>query len=294
MTALVVGVLVMTSILAGAPMYLKSIEAIGLRSALTVLSPSNRNLQVAVDRLPLTKRSVASATEQVDIALRELGDLPINVNQESHTRLHYWSVQADSIIPGPASDSAILQRFEGFSARVDYVQGKAPSEIVNQESGITVAETAVPLDRAELLGVGIGDDIWIASSTEDPPYLKLRVVGLFVPRDLQEEFWFGIGREAMEPPSPSLVARPPLPLFLSKDVLFDVVTGGSAAIGAHRWLVQLDFEELQTQNPSNIAGNVDALELALRRGLPESTVISALGNPLRSLARRITFARIPT
>ena len=68
MTALVVGVLVMTSILAGAPMYLKSIEAIGLRSALTVLSPSNRNLQVAVDRLPLTKRSVASATEQVDIA----------------------------------------------------------------------------------------------------------------------------------------------------------------------------------------------------------------------------------
>ena len=56
MIALVVGVLVMTSILAGATMYLKSIEAIGLRSALTVLSPSNRNLQVAVDRLPLTKR----------------------------------------------------------------------------------------------------------------------------------------------------------------------------------------------------------------------------------------------
>ena len=294
MTALVVGVLMMTSILAGAPMYLKSIEALGLRSALTVLSPSNRNLQVAVDRLPLTKRSVASATEQVDVALRELGDLPINVKQESHTRLHYWSLQADSIIHGPASDSAILQRFEGFSARVDYVQGKAPSEIVNQESGITVAETAVPLDRAELLGVGIGDDIWIASSTEDPPYLKLRVVGLFVPRDLQEEFWFGIGREAMEPPSPSLVARPPLPLFLSKDTLFDIVTGGSSSIGAHRWLVQLDFEQLQAQSPSGVAGQVDALGHVLRRGLPESTVISALGNPLRSLVKRISFARIPT
>ena len=81
MTALVVGVLIMTSILAGAPMYLKSIEALGLRSALKVLSPSNRNVQVSVDRLPLTKRSIGSATEQVNLALRELGDLPINVTQ---------------------------------------------------------------------------------------------------------------------------------------------------------------------------------------------------------------------
>jgi len=294
MTALVVGVLIMTSILAGAPMYLKSIEALGLQSALQVLSPSNRNVQVSVDRLPLTKRSVVSATEQVDVALRELGNLPISVTQESHTRLHYWGLKSDAIIPGPASDSAILQRFEGFSTHVDYVEGGAPSELVTQEAAITVAQVAVPVDRAELLGVTVGDDIWIASSTEDPPYLKLQVVGLFTPRDLQEEFWFGLGREVMDPPSPSLVARPPLPLFLSKDVLFDVVTGGSAAIGAHRWLVQLDFEELQTQSPSNIAGKVDLLEHALRRGLPESTVISALGNPLRSLVRRISFARIPT
>ena len=88
MTALVVGVLIMTSILAGAPMYLKSIEALGLRSALQVLSSSNRNVQVSVDRLPLTKLSVASATEQVDVALRELGNLPVSVTQESHTRLH--------------------------------------------------------------------------------------------------------------------------------------------------------------------------------------------------------------
>ena len=294
MTALVVGVLIMTSILAGAPMYLKSIEALGLRSALQVLSPSNRNVQVSVDRLPLTKLSVASATEQVDVALRELGNLPVSVTQESHTRLHYWGLKSDAIIPGPASDSAILQRFEGFSTHVDYVEGDAPSELVTQEAAITVAQVAVPVDRAELLGVTVGDDIWIASSTEDPPYLKLQVVGLFTPRDLQEEFWFGLGREVMEPPSPSLVARPPLPLFLSKDVLFDAVTGGSAAIGAHRWLVQLDFEELQTQSPSHIAGKVDALEHALRRGLPESTVISALGNPLRSLVKRISFARIPT
>ncbi len=294
MTALVVGVLIMTSILAGAPMYLKSIEALGLQSALKVLSPSNRNVQVSVDRLPLTKRSLASATEQVDVALRELGNLPINVTQESHTRLHYWGLQPDAIIPGPASDSAILQRFEGFSAHVDYVEGEVPSDIVTQEGAITVAQVAVPVDRAELLDVTVGDDIWIASSTEDPPYLKLQVVGLFTPRDLRDEFWFGLGREVMEPPSPSLVARPPLPLFLSKDVLFDVVTGGSAAIGAHRWLVQLDFEELQFQSPSDIAGKVDALEHALRRGLPESTVISALGNPLRSLVRRISFARIPT
>jgi len=96
MFALVLGVLVMTAILAGAPMYLSSIESLGLRSTLVTLSASHRNMQIVVEELPLTDLSVSSATERVDSALSELGDLQtacnniareLSTNQQRHSKL---------------------------------------------------------------------------------------------------------------------------------------------------------------------------------------------------------------
>ncbi len=78
MFALMVGVLVMTAILAGAPMYLSTIESLGLRAMLTQLS-SSRNMQIVVDGLPLTDRSVSAATERVEVALEELDDLVVDL-----------------------------------------------------------------------------------------------------------------------------------------------------------------------------------------------------------------------
>lgn len=292
--ALAASVLLVTTILAGAVMYLDTIQSLGLRSTLVTLSPSNRNLQVSVDRFPLTSRSISAATEQVDIALEELGGLRGNVAQESHTRPHYWALEPDEIDRGRASDSAILQRFEGFPDHVEFIDGEAPTAVVRREAGMIVAEAAVPRDRAEILGVNVGDDLWLASSPADPAYLKIRIVGRFEPHDLQEEFWFGLGFEAMEPPAPSLVARHPLPLFFAADSLFDLVTGGSASIGTNRWLVQLDYERLKNQAPDFTVRQIEAAGQKLRLGLPESTVVTAIKNRFNALREDIVFARIPT
>ncbi|HIK88682.1 MAG TPA: hypothetical protein EYG09_03390 [Dehalococcoidia bacterium] len=100
--ALVVSVLLLMTIIAGAPMYLDTIGLLGLRSTLDELSESNRNVLVSVERFPLTTSSISAATEQVDIALEEFGDLALSVSQASHTRPHFWALDADSIIVGPS------------------------------------------------------------------------------------------------------------------------------------------------------------------------------------------------
>lgn len=292
--ALSVGVLMLTTVLAGAPMYLDTIESLGLRSTLIELSASNRNLQVSIDRYPLTRRSVSAATERIDVALTELGGLAVGVKQESHSRDHFWAIEPGLVSGGSSADRAILQRFEGFVEHVEMVQGRAPSGSVERSNGIAVTEAAVPAKRAAVLGVNVDDEIWLTSSAENPPYGKVLVVGLFEPHDLQEEFWFGLGHEALEPPAPSLVARHRLPLFLAGESLFDVVTGGPASIGTNRWLVQLDFEKLKRQGPATTEQQIDALSGQLRRELPEAKVISALGNRFRALREKISFARIPT
>ena len=291
--ALAITALLAISILAGAPMYLKTIESLGLRSVLDTLSPANRNLLISVDNFPLTQNSIAAGSERVEITLGALGDLPISVSQESHTRAHYWAFEPDAIIPGPSSDSAILNRFVGFPDHVEFVDGRAPDATVTSESGVLVAEAAIPFVRAEVLGVNVGDYIWLASSPVDLPYLKLEVVGRFTPDDLQEEFWFDLGFEAVEPPSPSFVARQPLPLFIAGDGLFDLVTGGPASIGTSRWLVQLDIEEITYQGPAAVERQIDAAAGRLRLEFPDAKLVSALENRFKALREEIVFARIP-
>ncbi len=294
MFALAVGVLVMTAILAGAPMYLSTVESLGLRSTLDTLSASHRNMQVVVDELPLTDISVSAATDRVDTVLDELGDLVVNVNQASNTRGHFWAIDPETIRGDPKSDIAVLHRFDGFLDEVEMVEGRAPLSIVSEEDTHRVAEVVVPAERAARLEIEVGSEIWLTPNPVDPPYLMVRVVGLFSPKDIDAEFWVGLGPEVTEPGRPAPTARYMLPLFFTRDGLFRSVTGGAASIGKSRWLVYLDPGLLERQSPAFTAEQVDSVGYELRRGLPESKAIWALENPLRSLAQKISFARIPT
>ena len=293
MFALIVGVLVMTAILAGAPMYLSTIESLGLRAMLTQLS-SSRNMQIVVDGLPLTDRSVSAATERVEVALEELDDLVVNIGQESHTREHYWATDAQSITGGPYADVALLGRFDGVLDEVEITDGQAPLSSLERLDTHVVVEGLVPTKRADQLGIGVGDEIWLTTKPGDLPYLMVRVVGLFEPEDIRSDFWLGLAPEVLAPGRPGPEARFRLPLFLTREALFGALTGGPAAIGTNRWLVQLDADLLERQSPTFTAEQVDSVGHELRRGLPESRAISALENPLISLGQKISFARIPT
>ena len=293
MFALMVGVLAMTAILAGAPMYLSTIESLGLRAMLTQLS-SSRNMQIVVDGLPLTDRSVSAATERVEVALEELDDLVVNIGQESHTREHYWATDAQSITGGPYADVALLGRFDGVLDEVEITDGQAPLSSLERLDTHVVAEGLVPTKRADQLGIGVGDEIWLTTKPGDLPYLMVRVVGLFEPEDIRSDFWLGLAPEVLAPGRPGPEARFRLPLFLTREALFGALTGGPAAIGTNRWLVQLDADLLERQSPTFTAEQVDSVGHELRRGLPESRAISALENPLISLGQKISFARIPT
>ena len=293
MFALMVGVLVMTAVLAGAPMYLSTIESLGLRAMLTQLS-SSRNMQIVVDGLPLTDRSVSAATERVEVALEELDDLVVNIGQASHTREHYWATDAQSITSGPYADVALLRRFDGVFDEVEITDGRAPLSSLERLDTHVVAEGMVPTKRADQLEVGVGDEIWLTIKPGDLPYLMVRVVGLFEPEDIRTDFWMGLAPEVLEPGRPGPQARFRLPLFLTREALFGALTGGPAAIGTNRWLVQLDADLLERQSPTFTADQVDSVGHELRRGLPESRAISALENPLISLGQKISFARIPT
>jgi hypothetical protein len=293
MFALIAGVLMTTAILAGAPMYLSTIESLGMRAMLNQIS-SSRNMQIVVDGLPLTDRSVSAATERVEVALEELNDLVVNIGQESHTREHFWATDAQSITSTPDADIALLGRFDGILDEVEITDGRAPLSSLERLDTYVVAEGLVPTKRAGQLGVGVGDEIWLTTKPGDLPYLMVRVVGLFEPEDVHADFWLGLAPEVLEPEGPGPEASFQLPLFLTREALFGALTGGPAAIGTNRWLVQLDAELLERQSPAFTAEQIDSVGHELRRGLPESRDTSGLESPLVSLGQKISYARIPT
>ena len=146
---------------------------------LTQLS-SSRNMQIVVDGLPLTDRSVSVATERVEVALEELDDLVVNIGQESHTREHYWATDAQSITSGPYADIALLGRFDGVLDEVEITDGRAPlSSLERLDTHVVAAGLAQRAEVQISYAIGVARPTSVAIETfgtgrvDDETILKL-------------------------------------------------------------------------------------------------------------------------
>jgi len=292
--AAALGVLVACVILAGVPMYLRTLELMGLRDTLDRIGPVGKNINVINSEIPSTARSFRASTQAVMEVVDSLGDLVAGTGGLVRSRPLLWAPGDAQLQSGPGASTGRLQRLAHLRDHVDFVDGRAPSGETGLSSEVRTVEAAVPAARAAELGVRTGDLVQVS---RDPPGFGsalVRITGTFDPRDADSEFWMGSGPTLLAPAPGGLVAPPPLPIFLEGDAIFQALSTVQSPLAEGRWFVYVDGDAVRNARPGDLAGRIEDFDLETRTALPGTLILTSLGQPLRGLERQLAFARMPT
>jgi len=288
------GVLIACVILAGVPMYLRTLELMGLRETLDRIGPVGKNINMINSEIPSTARSFRASTQAVMEVVDSLDDLVAGTGDLVRSRPLLWAAEDGHLQSGPSASTGRLQRLAHLQDHVDFVDGRAPSGETSFEGRTLTVEAAVPAARAAELGVRVGDVVQIS---RDPPgfgWALVRITGTFEPRDAGSEFWMGSGPTFLAPEPEGLVAPPPLPFFLEGDAVFFALSAVRSPLTEGRWFVYVDDDAVRSARPGDLAGRIEDFDLETRTALPGTLILTSLGQPLRGLERQLAFARMPT
>ncbi len=292
--AAALGVLVACVILAGVPMYLRTLELMGLHETLDRIGPVGKNINVINSEIPSTARSFRASTQAVMEVVDSLGDLVTGTADLIRSRPLLWAAEEAQLRSGPGASAGRLQRLAHLQDHVDFVDGRAPFGETGLEGGIRTVEAAVPAARATALDVRVGDMVQIS---RDPPGFgsaMVRITGMFEPLDADSEFWMGSGPTLLAPEPEGLTAPPPLPFFLEGDAIFHALSAVQSPLTEGRWFVYVDSDAARRARPGDLAGRIEDFDLETRTALPGTLILTSLGQPLRGLERQLAFARMPT
>lgn len=292
--AVALGVLIASTVLAGAWVYIRSLERLGVSVAVAHFGSASLNLNATNRQMPFTKDAFEAGSRAFARAIRNLGDL---------TNADGYFIRTPGVLWGPAEEGvrvdvtappAVLQKMAHLGSNVSYVAGRAPSEIVNFEGEFPVVEVAVPAERAEETGVSVGDILEVGPTPNEYGRIIAVVTGLFEPVDIGSPFWGGLG-PAFLAPEPLVPDTPiPLVLFLRGDAIWDVTAESTIAVGTGRWFGYLDAEVLRNSLPSDFIERTEEFQQEIQKAIPRVWLLRGPMVTFQGLERRALFARIPT
>ncbi|MEX2378443.1 MAG: hypothetical protein WD848_10495 [Dehalococcoidia bacterium] len=289
------GIVIAAAVVSGGPVYLRSLEKIGVQEELRRIGPYNGNIQVNTPWVPLQ----AAEFEDADAAVRQaeldhLSSVERDQGLMVKTVAHYWGTTETGALRDPLASRAAFHLIRNMDQHVTYVDGRSPSDVVETVDGVTVVEASVYETRAEALEVQVGDVLEAVPEQRGVGLVRVRVTGIFRVVDPAEEFWLALTRPLFEP-TPIVEGRGlPLGLFMSGDAIFNGVGPVNAGLPAnYTWITYTDRTVLGEMRSGEIASMVEAFEQQLTREVVQPTVLSSLRPAFRSLENRITFARIP-
>ena len=183
LSTVLLGVLISTVFLASGPIIVETVIDFALpyklRSSLDengIIYLSTYNNLGEIEHIQLNKSIQGLLGENIE----ELGEI---VNSSASPWLYPW--QEGSVI----SDERINIHFlSGIEEKIEFSAGGWPEKLSIEENKI---EVIVPASMSEAYIIGVGDVLPVSKNNSDTqPAYSLEVVGLYLPKDAGDPYWF--------------------------------------------------------------------------------------------------------
>jgi len=295
LVAAALAVFIAASVVAGATLYLRCLERVGVAATIDAIGLYNKNIRVTSRWLPFERSVFEDATGAVERAADEhLGGLVLAQESALKSGHHFWGPSEEDLRTGAEASKAAFQCLTNLHRHVTFTAGAPPRDGVEFEGVVPVVEAAAYGPRAALLGVSAGDVLDASSIIRGEGLVRLRVSGMFVENDRTDEYWLGTPDLFLDPGTSVTGEEHPLQLFVGREAMFRGVASQSPGIPATAWwFAYTDAERLREMPAEAIVRSVDAFESALTLELPRPTVITQLDPALRAFQKRLLFARVP-
>ena len=308
--AIFAGIAIAATLLAGAPIYVATLERQGINTAIDRADQSFLNIFTAASHITLSR-------EELDRTEQALGDaIADNIQTVYRGRERYLKTATflvgtqknpfpDSLRPG---DEALVSRgyFQYMSNLEDHVtftQGRMATDSITWDGDLPKMEAVVGVESISAFDVEVGHTVQFTPSMYSPARVEVEIVGFIEPADPTEEFWQQNPNLFLNPaPLEELPDQdvevdpeePPLAVFVTREALVEGV--GKAYPGTQvnsNWYVSIDKEGLKTWSKGETRARIAQMESDVSLAMSGSAVFTGITNMLNRFERRSFFTSVP-
>ncbi len=295
LSTVIVGVLLSSTVMAGTVIYFDALRELALKNSLNNVDELDLDILIKAERGP-TKveeyEKVANATRgQFE---GRLGWLFKDVQRSAKSATFYLTVPGNEVNAGKDDARAFFTFNPRLTDNITLLPGgRYPSEQPLETSTAPLEfEAIVPVEAAELFGVGVGDRISAVPYWRDRlPYTSVVISGLFTRNDPNSEFWHQDDTLFRSVTSGSFRT---LPFYISEQMFFNILGANFTDLDAsYAWHLDTDRDRLNAGNTTITHLQVRTMRSQLSTHLFGFRQITALDATLAEYDRRLFFSKIP-
>ena len=287
--------MITATVVAGAPVYLRTLEHAGVRDALQSVGPTYRNIQVTSSWVPLDRRAADVARDTVrKVEAQHIEGASTGRSEMISSRPALWGRAGEFIRRDSFVSRAFYVTASDVHQHVVYVEGRPPSGRIEIVEGGPVIEAAIIASRASHHNLGPGDIVETIPEDRGIGLTRTLITGVFAVVDPRDEYWYGLA-DALLAPSPLADGQDlPLAMLVERSTLLGTIARVNGGLpGTFRWNIYVNrayFEGVPLGEAiSRLNGFEQQITLDVQRGI----TLTAMQSRLESLQRRMLFARIP-
>jgi len=309
MLSIFVGILVATTLVAGAPIYLRALERLAIDTAIARTADTTINFHIFAPNIPLSHPGIAESQQKLQAAVDD-NITPIYRGQRRYLRsdtmvmgLPYLPLDRDG--GRSFASRGYIQYMSNIEDNIRFVEGRmATDTVVTRPDGTVVVEVILGTPSLEPFPLlKLGDEVEITPFLAHPSRVKVVIVGFFEPIDPRSEFWRNNANTFLRPEPPQQVPEavisvnpmePPLPFFATQAALLDGVgvpfPGG---LINSTWFLFVDKQGLKQWSIGEGREHIGNFEADIIQAFPGSVVLSGIRRIFEEYERRSLFTGIP-
>ena len=311
LAAIFIGITIAATLLAGAPVYISTLERQGIDTAIDRANQSYLNIYAASPYITLDGASLNSTEQAFDQALDD------NIAEINRGRVRYLKsptfivgTPLSPLVPlshvgedGPRVSRGYFQHIERIDEHVTFLQGRMASDEVVWDDGRPSMEAIIGEPAKDAFDLEMGDVVIFTPSLSHPMRARVEIVGVVEPTDPTEEYWQQNPNIFLDPapleelPDAEVEVdpdEPPLPVFVTQPVLVDGV--GRAYPGTlvnSSWFVSVDREALKRWDKDDVRSRLREMEVEITNAMPGSVVLTGIRGLLDTFDKRSFFTSVP-
>ena len=311
LAAIFLGITIAATLLAGAPIYISTLERQGIDTAIDRANQTYLNIYAASPYITLAGDSLSATDQAFDKAIED------NIAAIYRGRVRYLKsptylvgTPQSPLVPlshvpedGARVSRGYFQHIERIEEHVTFLQGRMASDEVVWEDGSPRMEAIIGEPAKDAFDLEMGDRVIFAPSLNHPMRAVVEIVGVVEPTDPAEEYWQQNPNIFLDPapleelPDAEVEVdpdEPPLPVFISQPVLINGV--GKAYPGTlvnSSWFVFVDREALKKWDKDDVRSRLAEMEAEVSVAMPGSVVLTGIRGLLDTFDKRSFFTSVP-